>query len=68
VAVDARYFRPAEVETLLGDARKARDKLGWVPRVSFAELVAEMMREDLKGAQRDELVRQHGFRPFDFHE
>ncbi|MFO0315266.1 MAG: GDP-mannose 4,6-dehydratase [bacterium] len=68
VAVDARYFRPAEVETLLGDARKARDKLGWVPRISFAELVAEMVREDLKGAQRDELVRQHGFRPFDFHE
>jgi GDPmannose 4,6-dehydratase len=68
VAVDARYFRPAEVETLLGDARKARDKLGWMPQISFAELVAEMVRGDLKGAQRDELVKQHGFRPFDFHE
>jgi GDPmannose 4,6-dehydratase len=68
VAVDPRYFRPAEVETLLGDATKAREKLGWSPRISFAELVAEMVREDLKAAERDELVKRHGYRPFDFHE
>jgi GDPmannose 4,6-dehydratase len=61
VAVDPRYFRPAEVETLLGDASKARARLGWRPRVGFGELVAEMVREDLKTAERDELVKRHGF-------
>jgi GDPmannose 4,6-dehydratase len=61
VAVDPRYFRPTEVETLLGDASKARDKLGWAPRTSFAELVAEMVREDLKEAQCEELLQPHGF-------
>ena len=60
VAVDSRYFRPAEVETLLGDPSKARDRLGWKPRVGFRELVAEMVREDLKAAERDELVKRHG--------
>src|SRR5258706_1006388 len=68
VAIDPRYFRPAEVETLLGDASKAKLKLGWVPRTSFRELVSEMMREDLKLAERDELVKQHGFRFFNRHE
>jgi GDPmannose 4,6-dehydratase len=68
VAVDPRYFRPTEVESLLGDAGRARAKLGWRPRISFDELVAEMMREDLKSAERDELVKRHGYRPFDFHE
>lgn len=68
VEVDPRYFRPAEVETLLGDPTKAREKLGWVPRTSFKELVSEMMREDMKGAQRDELVKQHGFKYFNYHE
>jgi GDPmannose 4,6-dehydratase len=68
VAVDPRYFRPAEVETLLGDPTKAKDKLGWVPQTSFQELVSEMMREDLKEAQRDELVKQHGFKYFNYHE
>jgi GDPmannose 4,6-dehydratase len=68
VAVDPRYFRPAEVETLLGDASKAREKLGWTPRTSFNELVAEMVREDLRAAERDELVKRHGYRPLDFHE
>ncbi|MBU3654988.1 MAG: GDP-mannose 4,6-dehydratase [Alphaproteobacteria bacterium] len=68
VAVDPRYFRPTEVETLLGDASKAKQKLGWVPKISFAELVSEMMREDLKSAQRDELVKRHGFNSFDYHE
>ena len=68
VAVDPRYFRPTEVETLLGDATKARVKLGWVPKVGFRELVAEMMREDLKAAERDELVKKHGFAAYDYHE
>jgi GDPmannose 4,6-dehydratase len=65
VAVDPHYFRPTEVETLLGDANKAREKLGWTPKISFAELVAEMVREDLKAAERDELVRKHGYRTAD---
>jgi GDPmannose 4,6-dehydratase len=68
VAVDPRYFRPTEVETLLGDATKAREKLGWTPKVQFADLVAEMVREDLKTAERDELVKRHGFTTFDYHE
>ena len=61
VALDANYLRPAEVETLLGDAAKARAKLGWQPRVRFKELVAEMAREDLKAAERDALVSRHGY-------
>ncbi|HEY5993164.1 MAG TPA: GDP-mannose 4,6-dehydratase [Gallionellaceae bacterium] len=68
VAVDPRYFRPTEVETLLGDPTKAREKLGWVPKVSFDELVSEMVREDLKSAERDELVKKHGYKAFDHHE
>lgn len=68
VAVDPRYFRPTEVETLLGDASKAKHKLGWVPRITFPELVCEMMREDMKSASRDELVRTHGFKYFDYYE
>ena len=60
VAVDARYFRPTEVETLLGDASKARRELGWMPKTSFPDLVSEMAREDLKLAERDELVSRHG--------
>lgn len=68
VAVDPRYFRPTEVETLLGDASKARHELGWVPRIAFRELVSEMMREDLKAAERDNLVKRHGYSAYDFHE
>lgn len=68
VAVDPRYFRPAEVETLLGDPTKAREKLGWTPKTSFAELVAEMVQEDLKAARRDDLVRSAGYQSFDYHE
>ena len=68
VQVDPRYFRPTEVETLLGDASKAREKLGWTPRTTFAELVAEMMREDLTAAERDELVKKHGYKAMDRHE
>jgi GDPmannose 4,6-dehydratase len=68
VAVDPRYFRPTEVETLLGDPSKAKEKLGWEPRTTFKQLVAEMMREDLKSAERDELVKRHGFSAYDYHE
>ena len=68
VKVDPRYFRPTEVETLLGDPTKAKEKLGWVPKTTFAELVAEMVREDLKSAERDELVKKHGYSAYDYHE
>lgn len=68
VQVDPRYFRPTEVETLLGDPSKAHQKLGWKPTTTFQELVSEMVREDLKSAQRDELVKKHGFAAFDYHE
>ncbi|MDP1997515.1 MAG: GDP-mannose 4,6-dehydratase, partial [Gallionella sp.] len=68
VRVDPRYFRPTEVETLLGDPTKAREKLGWTPKITFQELVAEMVREDLKSAERDELVKKHGYKAMDYHE
>ena len=68
VRVDPRYFRPTEVETLLGDPTKAKEKLGWTPQTTFQELVAEMVREDLRIAERDELVKKHGFAAFDYHE
>ncbi|MDP1765970.1 MAG: GDP-mannose 4,6-dehydratase, partial [Methylotenera sp.] len=68
VQVDARYFRPTEVETLLGDPSKAKLKLGWTPKITFHELVAEMVREDYKSAQRDELVKKHGYQAMDYHE
>jgi GDPmannose 4,6-dehydratase len=68
VEVDPRYFRPAEVETLLGDPTKAREKLGWVPKTTFEDLVVEMMKEDFKEAQRDELVKRHGFKYFNHFE
>jgi len=68
VRVDPRYFRPTEVETLLGDPAKAHQKLGWKPRITFKELVAEMVREDLKAAERDELVKKHGYQAFDYNE
>ena len=68
VEVDPRYFRPTEVETLLGDASKAREKLGWVPQITLEQLVAEMVREDLKSAERDELAKRHGFTVYDHHE
>jgi len=68
VSVDPRYFRPTEVETLLGDPSKAKEKLGWTPKTTFAELVSEMVREDLKAAERDELIKKHGFKTFDYNE
>ena len=60
VRIDPRYFRPAEVETLLGDPTKAREKLGWVPQITAQEMCAEMVTEDLKAAQRHALLREHG--------
>jgi GDPmannose 4,6-dehydratase len=68
VAVDPRYYRPTEVETLLGDASKARRELGWKATVSFRDLVKEMVEEDLKIAEKDALVRKHGYSVFNFHE
>ena len=68
VRVDPRYFRPTEVETLLGDATKAREKLGWQPKITFEEMVAEMVREDLKSAERDEVVKKHGYPAYSYHE
>jgi GDPmannose 4,6-dehydratase len=67
IKVDPRYFRPTEVETLLGDPTKAREKLGWIPKTTFEELVSEMVCEDLKSAERDELVKKHGYVAFDYH-
>jgi GDPmannose 4,6-dehydratase len=64
VAVDPRYYRPAEVDTLLGEAAKARRRLKWRPRVSFRRLVAEMAAEDLKAAQRDALMNRHGYQAY----
>ena len=68
VAVDPRYFRPTEVESLLGDPTKAKTKLGWTPKITFDELVAEMVREDLKSAERDELIKKHGYKAMDYNE
>lgn len=68
VKVDSRYFRPTEVETLLGDPTKAHQKLGWKPKITFQELVSEMVLEDLKSAERDELVKKHGYQAMDYHE
>ena len=58
--IDPRYFRPAEVETLLGDPAKAKEKLGWVPEITAQEMCAEMVANDLKAAQRHALLKEHG--------
>ena len=68
VRVDPRYFRPTEVESLLGDASKAKNQLGWSPRTSFNELVTEMVRVDLDEAKRDALCQTEGFQTFNHHE
>lgn len=68
VEVDPRYFRPAEVETLLGDATKAKEKLNWTPKITFAELVKEMVEADYQEAKRDHLMQEHGHRSFAYHE
>ncbi|MEP7103023.1 MAG: GDP-mannose 4,6-dehydratase, partial [Burkholderiales bacterium] len=68
VRVDPRYYRPTEVETLLGDPTKAREKLGWTPRTPFATLVREMIDADYNTARRDSMVREAGFVSYDHHE
>ncbi|MGH9600166.1 MAG: GDP-mannose 4,6-dehydratase [Terracidiphilus sp.] len=68
VSVDPRYFRPTEVETLLGDAGKARRELGWTPRITFRELVQEMVAADLAAAEKDALVRRHGYATYQHYE
>jgi GDPmannose 4,6-dehydratase len=68
VAVDPRYFRPTEVESLLGDASRAREKLGWTPRIGFDELVREMMQADLELARRDHMVEREGYKAFHYYE
>ena len=68
VAVDPRYYRPTEVQALLGDASRAREELGWQPKVTFPELVTEMTEEDLKIAEKDALVKKHGYSVFNYHE
>ena len=68
VRVDPRYFRPTEVETLLGDPTKAKQKLGWTPVTTLQQLVSEMAQSDFTSAKRDSLVKQHGFQVFDHHE
>jgi GDPmannose 4,6-dehydratase len=68
VAIDPRYFRPTEVDTLLGNPAKARAKLGWQPRTSFEELVAEMVEEDFQLAQRDDMVKRAGYKAFNYFE
>jgi GDPmannose 4,6-dehydratase len=68
VKVDPRYYRPTEVETLLGDPTKAKEKLGWVPKTTLKELVAEMVQADFTSAKRDALVKLAGFQTYDHHE
>jgi GDPmannose 4,6-dehydratase len=68
VAVDSRYFRPTEVETLLGDPSKAKVKLGWEPKITLQEMVYEMMESDINIAKRDSLIKKHGYRALDFNE
>jgi GDP-D-mannose dehydratase len=63
-----RYFRPTEVETLLGDPTKAKEKLGWTPKITLEQMVHEMMESDLNIAKRDELIKQHGYKAFDYNE
>jgi GDPmannose 4,6-dehydratase len=64
VRIDPRYFRPTEVDTLLGDPSKARHKLGWTPKTSFEQLVAEMVDGDLELARRDAVMKREGFKTF----
>jgi GDPmannose 4,6-dehydratase len=68
VRVDPRYFRPTEVESLLGDPSKAKEKLGWTPKTTFKELVSEMMQADLEEARRDALCQRRGFTTFNYNE
>ncbi len=68
VAVDPKYFRPTEVETLLGDPSKAKEKLGWEPKITFEDMVHEMMENDLILAKRDSLIKNNGYQAYDHNE
>ncbi|MDA8561858.1 GDP-mannose 4,6-dehydratase [Gammaproteobacteria bacterium] len=68
ISIDTRYFRPAEVESLLGDPTKAHQKLGWKPQITFDQLVSEMVDEDLKTAKRDDLMKENGYQVYSYHE
>ncbi|HJP38900.1 MAG TPA: GDP-mannose 4,6-dehydratase [Gammaproteobacteria bacterium] len=68
VRIDPRYFRPTEVETLLGDSAKARKQLGWEPKISFEEMVKEMVQQDMSIAERDALTARRGYKTFSYHE
>ena len=68
VVIDPRYYRPTEVDALLGDPSKAKEKLGWEPKVAFKELIKEMMESDLEHAKKDALVKKHGYKVLDQHE
>ena len=68
VKVDVRYFRPTEVETLLGDPSKAKQKLGWSPKITFEDMVLEMTEADYKVAQRDKLIKEYGYQPMVYYE
>jgi len=68
IAIDARYFRPTEVQSLLGDISKVKEKLGWEPKISMKEIVHEMMESDLNNAKRDSLIKKHGFEAPDYNE
>jgi len=68
VSIDSRYFRPTEVETLLGDSTKAKEKLGWIPKITFTELVKEMIQSDLKEAECDNLCQTEGYSTYNYHE
>jgi GDPmannose 4,6-dehydratase len=68
VSIDPRYLRPSEVDTLVGDAAKARAKLGWHPRVTFTEMIREMVAADLRVSERDALVKRSGYTVLANHE
>jgi GDPmannose 4,6-dehydratase len=68
VRIDKKYFRPTEVETLLGDSTKAKEKLNWTPKISFVELVKEMVKSDLEEAERDYLCKTKGYSTYNYHE
>ena len=68
ISIDIKYFRPTEVETLLGDSTKAKNKLGWSPKITFYELVKEMTEADLKEAERDKLCQTKGYSTYNYHE
>jgi len=68
IRIDPRYYRPTEVETLLGDPKRAKNKLGWVPKISFEELVKEMVLKDLEYARKDLLIKEHGYKTLSFNE